>query len=83
MVVVGWFAAVVVPLFGFPWWVWWVVVVADLGMILSMVLIPTVNVAVVFGGFFSSGFVGRGGGGFYGFCFRWWWWWWVVEIERQ
>ena len=51
-------------------------------MILSMVLIPTVNVAVVFGGFFSSGFVGRGGGGFYGFCFRWWWWW-VVEIERE
>ena len=74
-----------------PWWCLFLgflggsggwLLVADLGMILSMVLIPTVNVAVVFGGFFSCGFVGRGGGGFYGFCF-WWWWWWVVEIERQ
>ena len=27
--------------------------------------------AVVFGGFFSGGFVGGDGGGFYGFCSRW------------
>ena len=36
-----------------------------------MGLILTVAVTVVFGGFFSGsfvGFVGGGGGGFYGFC---------------
>ena len=39
-----------------------------------MGLIPTVAMAVVFGGFFGGGFVGfvgGGGGGFYGFC-SWW-----------
>ena len=41
--------------------------VADSGMILSIALILIVDVAVVFGGFFSGGFVGfvvGGGGGF-------------------
>ena len=33
-----------------------------------MSLIPIVVMAVVFGGFFSGGFVGAEGGGFYGFC---------------
>ena len=35
-----------------------------------MGLIPTVAMAVVFGGGFV-GFVGGGGGGFYGFCSCW------------
>ena len=47
-----------------------------------MDLIPTMAMVVVFGEFFSGGFVGfvgggfvdfvdGGGGGFYGFCSRW------------
>ena len=39
-----------------------------------MGLIPIVAMVVVFGGFFSGGFVGfvgGGGGGFYGFCSQW------------
>ena len=35
-----------------------------------MSLIPIMVMAVVFGGFFSGGFVGGDGGGFYGFCSR-------------
>ena len=39
-----------------------------------MDLIPTMAMVVVFGEFFSGGFVGfvgGGGGGFYGFCSLW------------
>ena len=38
---------------------------------MGLILTLDVAVAVVFGGFFSGGFVGGGSGGFYVFCFQW------------